>query len=568
VLAIAARTPNAFMPSQFTNPENPRAHYLGTGPEIWEDSRGEVDVLVGGVGTGGTISGTGVYLKERKPSVRVVVADPPGSILSGGDGAPWTVEGIGEDFFPETFDRVVIDEYVQVTDAESFRAARTLVRREGLFCGGSSGTALAAALKYARAHPRPMTIVVLLPDTGTQLHEQMPLRRMDEGARVSRRGGTMKDGTLAVHAGQVPDPATGAVVPPIVQSSTFAQSAPGEPLAGYEYTRAGNPNFAHLEETLAALEVARCATVFSSGLGALTAWLLQAGPSHVVACQDVYGGTYRLLTQVFANFGVTTSFVASEDPAAWDAAIRPDTRWLPVETPTNPLLKLLDIEALSALAHGRGVRVLVDNTFATPCLQKPLLLGADAVIHSTTKYLGGHSDVIGGVLVTNDDIFKERADFFRKAAGLNPSPFDCWLTSRGIKTLAVRMERHEANARAVAELLAASGRVEKVFYPGLHAHPQRDLAGRQMAGFGGIVSVRFPDATKARAFLAQLNLFRLAESLGGVESLVCQPSTMTHASMPRAMWEAGGITDALVRLSVGIEDPADLMNDVAQALEA
>jgi cystathionine beta-lyase/cystathionine gamma-synthase len=377
----------------------------------------------------------------------------------------------------------------------------------------------------------------------------------------------MKIGTKAVHKGQKPEEITGAVIPPIYQSTTFAQTRPGEPVSEFEYTRAGNPNFSSLEETLASLEEGKYATVFSAGLAALTAWMSEVGSGHVVANEDIYGGTYRLFVNVFNNFGLSCDFVETENILNWERAIKPETKWLLIETPTNPLLKIVDIPALCEIAHSKNVKVIVDNTFATPCLQRPLIMGADVVIHSTTKYLGGHSDVVGGVLITNDLELKKRFDFFRKAMGLNPSPFDCWLTGRGLKTLSIRMAQHEKNAFAVAKHLQESKGVVEVLYPGLTSHLQQALASKQMSGFGGMVSVRFADGKSADKFIKELKLFCLAESLGGVESLVCKPSSMTHASMPAAEREKIGIDDSLVRLSVGIEDTEDLLADIGSAID-
>ncbi|MFA5812428.1 MAG: PLP-dependent aspartate aminotransferase family protein [bacterium] len=378
----------------------------------------------------------------------------------------------------------------------------------------------------------------------------------------------MKIGTKGIHVGQPPEAITGAVIPPLFQSATFAQKNPGEPFAEFEYTRAGNPTFTRLEETLASLENGRYATVFSSGVGALTAWLASIGKCHIVANEDLYGGTYRLLNSVFINYGVQSSFARSADIKSWIDAIRPDTKWFLIETPTNPLLNIVDLVRACKIAHSRNIKVLVDNTFASPCFQQPLGFGADAVLHSTTKYICGHSDVIGGALITDDAAQKEQFDFYRKAMGLNPSPFDCWLVSRGVKTLAIRMAQHEKNASAISKLLKKARNIEKVLYPGLKSHPQFDLASRQMQGAGGIISIRFDNPRAAKRFMKKLKLFCLAESLGGVESLVCQPSSMTHASMPAAYRARLGIDDSLVRLSVGIEDTDDLLSDVASALKA
>jgi cystathionine gamma-lyase len=378
----------------------------------------------------------------------------------------------------------------------------------------------------------------------------------------------MKFATRAIHAGQEPDPSTGAVMTPIFQTSTYAQAGLGEH-KGYEYSRSGNPTRTALETCLASLENGQYGLAFASGLAAENAVLslLNAG-DHVVSCDDLYGGTYRLFERVMKRYQVETSYVsASASMKEYEQAIRPDTRMLWLETPTNPLLNLIDIRALAEMAHRHKLVVVVDNTFASPYFQQPLQLGADIVLHSTTKYINGHSDVIGGALVMNDPELHESIKFFQNAAGGVPGPFDSWLTLRGIKTLAVRMRQHAENAMAVARFLSEHPRVEKVYYPGLPSHPDHELARRQMSGFGGMVSFQFKgsyaDVTRmARRF----QVFALAESLGGVESLVCHPASMTHASIPRELREARGLTDTLLRLSVGIEDIEDLLADLEQVL--
>jgi cystathionine gamma-lyase len=379
----------------------------------------------------------------------------------------------------------------------------------------------------------------------------------------------MRFDTKLIHSAQPPDPLTGAVNPPIYLSSTFAQSAPNRN-KGYVYSRSANPTRTVLESALAALEGGRVGLAFSSGLGALTT-LLESVPSgaRVVADTDLYGGTWRLLDHHRRMFGVVPEFVDFTDLAAVRAAIDHDAAPAVVyaESPTNPLLRVVDLKAVAALAHGRRATFVVDNTFATPALQRPIELGADVVLHSTTKYLGGHSDIIGGALVVSRRAQGERLRWLQNAVGAVPSPFDVFLVLRGIHTLGVRMRAHEASARAVAETLEDSRKVARVLYPGLASHPQHALATRQMDGFGGMLSVDLKGGLAAvRRFLKRLRVFTLAESLGGVESLVDHPATMTHASVPRAEREAHGVTDGLVRLSCGIEDPADLAEDVANAL--
>ncbi len=373
--------------------------------------------------------------------------------------------------------------------------------------------------------------------------------------------------TRAIHVGQEPDAETGAVMPPIYATSTFAQIRPGE-TRGYDYTRSGNPNFTRLGRTLASLEGGRYATVFANGMAAITAVLstLSSG-DLVLAEENVYGCTFRILDRVFEKFGVAVRYVDFADRASWAtiAELRPALVWL--ESPTNPMLKVLDIAGISAEASKVGAPVLVDNTFASPYFQRPLELGATLSLSSTTKYVNGHSDCLGGVVVTNDDDWHEKMVFAQKAVGLNPSPFDTWLVQRGVKTLALRMERHQENALDLARRLERSGATRWVRHPFLDSHPHVELARRQMRGGSGIVTLEL-DADLARTtdFVSGLEIFALAESLGGIESLVDHPASMTHASIPRAEREKVGILDGLVRLSVGIEHVEDLAADLDGAL--
>ncbi|HXF81909.1 MAG TPA: cystathionine gamma-synthase [bacterium] len=372
--------------------------------------------------------------------------------------------------------------------------------------------------------------------------------------------------TRAIHDGQAPDPTTGAVVPPIYQTSTFAQRAPGDH-RGYEYARTGNPTRHALEIALASLEEGTYGLAFASGMAAITtvSYLLQPG-DHVLLPDDVYGGTYRLFVRVLQRYGIAPAFVDMTDPAAVEAALTPRTRMVLLESPTNPYLKILDLAQLAALAHARDAVVVVDNTFASPYFQRPLELGADVVVHSTTKYLGGHSDVVGGAAITASREIYETLRFHQNAAGAVPGPFDCWLVLRGLRTLAVRMEAHARNARLVAEFLRGHPAVARVFYPGLPDHPGHDIARRQMSGFGGMVSfiVRGGEAA-ARAVASRVRLITLAESLGGVESLLDHPASMTHASLAGSPLQ---VDPGLLRLSVGIEHPDDLVEDLQQALAA
>lgn len=370
--------------------------------------------------------------------------------------------------------------------------------------------------------------------------------------------------TRAIHAGQEPDPQTGSVIVPIYQTSTYAQSEVGVH-KGYEYSRTDNPTRTALHECLAALEGTRYALAFASGLGATTTLMLMLKTGdHVIVGDDVYGGTYRLFQRVMVDHGLVFDFVDTSDVEQVRAALRPETRMVWLETPTNPLLKLADIRAVSALAREHGALTVVDNTFASPYGQQPVALGADIVLHSTTKYIGGHSDVVGGALMLSDDEVYERLKFLQNAAGAVPGAFDSWLVLRGVKTLAVRMREHERNALVVAQFLESHPAVERVIYPGLPSHPQHELARQQMQCFGGMISLVLHGGVEAaREVVRRTKLFTLAESLGGVESLVELPAAMTHASVTGSKLE---VPAGLIRLSVGIEDVADLLDDLKQAL--
>jgi cystathionine gamma-synthase len=374
--------------------------------------------------------------------------------------------------------------------------------------------------------------------------------------------------TNAIHAGQEPDPSTGAVITPIHQSSTFAQDGVGGLRAGYEYSRSANPTRTALQECLATLEGGRHAIAFGSGMGAsdvLLRVLVRPG-DHVVIPHDAYGGTFRLVDKVLSQWGVEYTSADLGDVAALRAALRPTTRVVWCETPTNPLLGISDIAVIAEVARTAGARLVVDNTFASPYLQNPLALGADVVLHSTTKYVGGHSDVVGGALVTSDDELAERLRFTQNAVGSVPGPFDAWLTLRGAKTLAVRMERHSDNAERIAEVLAGHPAVGRVYYPGLPEHPGHEVAAKQMRRFGGMVSFTVAGGRAAALRVcAATEIFTLAESLGGVESLIEHPAAMTHASTAGSALE---VPDDLVRLSVGIEDVEDLADDLRMALRA
>jgi cystathionine gamma-lyase len=375
--------------------------------------------------------------------------------------------------------------------------------------------------------------------------------------------------TLAVHAGQRSDPENGAVMTPVYFSSTFEQDAPAKPRGGYEYSRTSNPTRTALQDNLAALEGGDFGLCFASGLGATNALCARLRPGdHVLATNDLYGGTYRLFQRAFAHYGIEFTYVDPTDLSAVKGGLRDETRYLFLESPSNPLLRVCDIAACATLARERGALTVVDNTFATPCLQRPLELGADIVLHSLTKYMGGHSDVVGGALVVADEGLRDDFAFYQNAVGAQLGPMDAFLVLRGIKTLPLRMERHCANASHIAAALTRHPQIERVIYPGLESHPNHALASRQMKAFGGMLSFELQGGQKAAdAFACATEIFTLAESLGGVESLVEVPASMTHASIPAEERRKSGLSDGLVRLSVGIEHVDDLLADVGQAIE-
>ena len=378
----------------------------------------------------------------------------------------------------------------------------------------------------------------------------------------------MRFETLAIHSGRQPDPTTGALVTPVYQTSTFVFQDVGV-TRGYDYSRTANPTRKALEDCIAALEGGKAGFAFSSGMAAETTivHLLQAG-DHVISGDDVYGGTYRLFDRVMKDFGLEFTFLRVDDPGRIEGAIRPNTRMIWIETPSNPLLNIVDIEMVVDIARRHNLITVADNTFATPYFLRPIEYGVDLAVHSTTKYLNGHCDVIGGAVVTATDELTERVQFLLNAMGTCASPFDCWLVLRGIKTLAVRMAQHEENAAQVATYLERHPKVKRVFYPGLKSHPGHEIAMRQMEGFGGIVSFQIEGGTEAvNSFLRNVSIFSLAESLGGVDSLVEHPATMSHASMPQDVRRNAGITDGLIRLSVGLESIDDLIEDLEQALK-
>jgi len=378
----------------------------------------------------------------------------------------------------------------------------------------------------------------------------------------------MRFSTKAIRAGQSPDPSTGSIIVPVYQTVNFIFDDVARPHA-FEYSRSGNPTRTALEQCLASLEEARFGLTFSSGMAAVDAVLSFMRPGdHVVSTEHIYGGTLRLFEQVYRPRGVSFAYVDGTRPQAFAEAMRRSTKLVWIETPANPLLQLVDVRAVAQITHQHGARLAADNTFSSPYFQRPLTQGADVVMHSTTKYVSGHSDVIGGAVVTNDDRLYEEVKFYQNAAGAVPGPWDCWLSLRGLKTLAVRMRQHEANAQAIAEFLQEHPKVQETIYPGLPSHPQHELARMQMDGFGAIVTFRLDGGVEqVRRFVKALKVFLFAESLGGAESLACHPATMSHATLTPEERQKAGITDGTIRLSVGIEDVEDLIEDLEQALQ-
>jgi cystathionine beta-lyase/cystathionine gamma-synthase len=390
---------------------------------------------------------------------------------------------------------------------------------------------------------------------------------MPSGRKSTPERGNMGFSTDAIHVGQEADPATGAIIVPIYQTSTFVQEGLGKN-KGYEYARTLNPTRAALEKNLAALEAAQSGHAYASGMAAIHNLMLLLKPGdHVLAGHNMYGGTFRLFERVLKDSGLEFSYVNTSRPAEVERDFRPNTRLVFIETPTNPVMEMTDIAAIAHIAHSHNALLAVDNTFMSPYLQQPLPLGADVVVHSTTKYLNGHSDGVGGALLVNDPVMGEQLRFLQNAAGGVMAPFECWLVLRGVKTLALRMERHCKNGMAIAQYLNQHPKVRKVYYPGLPTHPQYDLARRQMKGFGGMLAFETGSLSNARTVLESVRICSLAESLGGVETLISHPATMTHASVPAEVRESLGITDGLVRISVGVEDVDDLIADLDQALQ-
>lgn len=572
----------AFRPDQYSNLDNPRAHYETTGPEIWHDTDGKVDYIVIGIGTGGTATGTVKFLKEKNPQIKFIAPDPIGSIYSGELG-PFFVEGIGHIFIPENVHLDMVDEFVRLPSKEAIETAKRLAKEEGILAGPSAGAAMYAAIETAKKLKKPATIVALFPDSGERyvdyLYEEnfeVPIAPKNE----TKRGFATK----AVHSNVKAFQQNNALVPPLTRSAIYTfdsvdQAAKifegsnnaKENRSKYVYARGNHPSQRQLELTVTELEQGIDAVAFSSGMAAITALgqtVLQQG-DEVVASHVLYGDSYKFFEKFVAKWGVKTTFVDITDLSAVEKAITKKTKLLFTETPTNPLLTIADIEALAKLAKKHKVLFAVDNTFASPYLQQPLVLGADVVVASTTKYLSGHSDALGGIIVAKDQNLIQDIWGTLFVTGALIDPEAAALVLRGIKTLPLRMEKHVQNAHAVAKYLSKHPKVTAVHYPGLLTHPQHDLARSQMNGFGGIVSFEIKGGVeKGKQFVDALQLFSLSVSLGAVESLVNHPASMTHKVIPQKERLKSGITDGLIRLSLGIEDVEDIIADLEQGFKS
>ncbi len=579
-----AQKKKAYLADQYSNPANPKAHYETTGLEIWKETGGNIDYIVIGIGTGGTATGVVKFLKEKNPQIKFIAPDPIGSIYSGKLG-PFFVEGIGHIFIPENVHLDMVDEFIRMDSKEAIEIARQITKNEGILAGPSSGAAMFAAIEIAKRFKnskKHITIVAIFPDSGERYLDylydedfEIPLESLHETKKSFS--------THALHAHLSPYQNHNALVPPTARSAIYKFSDVNEAAnifegsnkvkenrSKYVYARGNHPNQRQLEELVTVLEGGVDAVAFSSGMAAITAFAqtLLAPNDEVIASNVLYGDSYRLFGSIMTKWGVKTHFVDITKIDRIKKLLNKKTKLIYTETPTNPLLQIADIKALGEIADEKKIIFAVDNTFASPYLQKPLKIGADVVIESTTKYLSGHSDALGGIVISEDQDFIMRlwGTLFVTGAVIDPQAAS--LILRGIKTLAIRMEKHCSNAQLIAKYLEKHPKVKKVYYPGLLSHPQHDLARTQMNGFGGIVSFEVKGGIeKAKKFVDNLKLFSLSVSLGAVESLVDYPAGMTHKVIPREERLKVGISDGLIRLSVGIEDVEDLIADLDQAFK-
>lgn len=572
---------SGFLPDQYSNPDNPRAHYEGTGPEIWNDTDGKIDYIVIGIGTGGTATGAVRFLKEKNPHIKFIAPDPIGSIYSG-KLEPFLVEGIGHIFMPKNVHLDMVDEFVRFPSKSAIEMAQNIAKNEGILVGPSSGAALFAATKIAKEAKPGSIIVAIFPDSGERYIDYL----YDEDFEIptlAKHETKQGFATQVLHGYSEDFNEKQALVPSINRSAIFTFNNVEEAAkifegsnnekdnrSKYVYARGNHPNQRQLELLVTDLESGTDAVAFASGMAAITAFaqtVLSQG-DEVVASNVLYGDSFHLFGSLVKKWGVKTTFVDITDLKQVEKAITKKTKLLYIETPTNPLLSIADIGALSQITKRHGVLFAVDNTFASPYLQRPLVLGADIVIESATKYLSGHSDAIGGIVVAKDQklIMNLWGTLFITGAIIDPEA--AWLVLRGLKTLPLRMERHNQNALTIAKYLSHNSKVKIVHYPGLLNHPQHDLARAQMNGFGGVLSFEIKGGIEqGKKFVNALKIFSLSVSLGAVESLVNHPASMTHKVIPQKERLKSGITDGLIRFSVGIEDIEDLIKDIDQAFE-
>ncbi len=576
-----AKENGAFLADQYSNPDNPRAHYEGTGPEIWRDTDGKLDYIVIGIGTGGTASGAVKFLKEKNSRIKFVAPDPIGSIYSGKP-APFFLEGIGHVFMPENVHPEMVDEFVRLQSKEAIEMAKRLTKEEGILAGPTSGAAMYAAIEIAKRLKKKATIVAVFPDSGERYTDYLYNEDFEVPA-VPKHETKKGFATQLLHSGSKEFREKRGLVSPIHRSATYTFANVDEAAkifrgdnkeidnrSKYVYARGNHPNQRELELLITELEHGTDAIAFSSGMAAIAtlAQTVLSQGDEVVASNVIYGESFRLYGELVPKWGVKTTFVDITDIAQVKKAITKKTKLLHIETPTNPLLTIADIEQLSNITKEAGVLFVVDNTFITPYLQQPLTLGADVVVASTTKYLSGHNDALGGIVVARDQklILDIWGTLFVTGAVIDPQA--AWLIQRGMKTLPLRMEKHCANAHAAAKYLAKHSKVKVVHYPGLLTHPQHDLARKQMNGFGGVLSFEIEGGIeKGKIFANSMKLFSLSVSLGAVESLVNHPASMTHSMIPRDQRLKSGITDGLIRFSVGIEDTEDIIEDIEQAFQ-
>lgn len=541
--------------NQFETEYNPSAYTHKLGKQL-TDTLPNIDYFVAGVGSGGTFTGVAQHLKQY--NVKNVIVEPEGSILNGGEAHSHDIEGIGSEKWPIFLERSLVDQIITVSDKDGFDNVKRLAQQEGLLVGSSSGAALQGALDIKNQIDKGVIVTIF----------QMEAIVICRKKYLNTKENNDEEKTQMIHGGHTTDDFTGAVTTPIYQTSTYLQDEIGDLRQGYEYSRTANPTRTAIESVIANLENGKHGFAFGSGMAAISAviMLLDKG-DHLILNSDVYGGTYRALTKVFTRYGIDVDFVDTTHIENVKDYIKPETKMLYVETPSNPLLRVTDIKRTAEIAKENNLISVVDNTFMTPYYQNPLDFGIDIVLHSATKYIGGHSDVVAGLVATADDELGERLAFISNSTGGVLGPQDSYLLVRGIKTLGLRMEQINRNVEAIVEMLQNHPSVQQVFHPSIKDHLNHDIHVAQASGHTGVVAFEVKDTEAAKQLIRETNYFTLAESLGAVESLISVPALMTHASIPADVRAKEGITDGLVRLSIGIEDTDDLVEDLKQAID-